>query len=220
MPDYTNSLESLKKSIADLNTETTREIVKKALESEIPAEIILNEGISAALEEVGKKFESGEYFLSELVMAGEVVREVLDEEILPAIREKIGEKSAYKGTIIIGSVEGDLHDIGKNIVSTFLSASGLKVIDLGVDVSPEKFVEEVKRNNAKVVGLSCLLTTTIPSIRKTTIALEKAGLRPSVKVIVGGRPVNEIVTKEGGADDFAKNAPEGSKKVLILLKQN
>lgn len=215
MSSNLNLLNSLSESIIDLNSEEACKFARKALSEGFPPDLILNQCVSSALEEVSKRFDNGEYFLSELVMAGEITNDIL-KEILPAMT-KTKATCVSKGTIVIGTVEGDLHDIGKNIVSTFLSASGLNVVDLGVDVPPKRFVEEVKTNKAHIVGLSALLTTTIPAMKKTITELEKAGLRSSVKVIVGGRPVTKVIAKEVGADAYGQDAPEGTRKTLELL---
>ncbi|MBS7626919.1 corrinoid protein [Candidatus Bathyarchaeota archaeon] len=211
------ALENLRKQIIELNVEESRKAAREAVEAGVPVESILNKGVGLALEEVSRRYDRGEYFLSELVMAGEVVNEVLSE-VLPLIRKGEDETASIeKGTVVIGTVHGDLHDIGKNIVSTFMSALGLRVIDLGVDVPPERFIEEVKRSRAQIMGLSCLLTTTLPAMKRTIEALQESGLRPAVKVIVGGRPVTETLAKELGADAYGHDAPDGARKALRLI---
>lgn len=210
-------LENLRKHIVELDAEESRRAAREAVDAGIDVESILSKGVGLALEEVSRRYDRGEYFLSELVMAGEVVNEVLTE-VLPRIKKGENEAAVIeKGTVVIGTVQGDLHDIGKNIVSTFMSALGLSVIDLGVDVPPERFVEEVRRSRAQIMGLSCLLTTTLPAMKRTIEALQESGLRPTVKIIVGGRPVTETLARELGADAYGHDAPDGARKALKLL---
>jgi methylmalonyl-CoA mutase cobalamin-binding domain/chain len=210
-------LENLRKHIIELDAEGSRRAAREAVNSGVSIEHVLSRGVGLALEEVSRRYDRGEYFLSELVMAGEVVNEVLTE-VLPLVKGgEDGTATIEKGTVVIGTVQGDLHDIGKNIVSTFMSALGLRVIDLGVDVPPERFIEEVRKSRAQIMGLSCLLTTTIPAMRRTIEALHESGLRPAVKVIVGGRPVTEALAKELGADAYGHDAPDGARKALRLL---
>jgi methanogenic corrinoid protein MtbC1 len=209
-------LESLRNCIVNLMSEDACRLARQAKDAGTPTELILTESVSAALEEVGRKYEQQEYFLSELVMAGEVANDVL-KEILPATTGEKGTRSSGKGKVVIGTVQGDLHDLGKNIVINFLLASGLDVVDLGVDVPPGRFLEEVRKNNAQIMGLSCLLTTCLPAMKETIATLEKSGLRSSVKVIVGGRPVTESVAKEVGADACGRDAADGARKTLNLL---
>lgn len=210
-------LENLRKHIVELDAEESRRAAREAVDAGIDVESILSKGVGLALEEVSRRYDRGEYFLSELVMAGEVVNEVLTE-VLPRIKKGENEAAVIeKGTVVIGTVQGDLHDIGKNIVSTFMSALGLRVIDLGVDVPPERFVEEVRRSRAQIMGLSCLLTTTLPAMKRTIEALQESGLRPTVKIIVGGRPVTETLARELGADAYGHDAPDGARKALKLL---
>ena len=139
----------------------------------------------------------------------------MDEYLLPRIKKKGGGKKL--GTIVIGTVKGDLHDIGKTIVATMLSAAGFEVIDLGVDVPPEKFVEAVKKYNADIVAMSALLTTTMIEMENVIKELEKAGLRDRVKVIVGGAPITEEFARKIGADAYGKDAVEAVKKCKELL---
>ena len=158
-----------------------------------------------AITAVGEKYERGEYFLTELVGAGEVVKDGM-EEISPHLKQ--GEVKPV-GSVVIGTVEGDLHDIGKNIVKMLLTSVGFTVHDLGVDVAPGKFVEVVRENKPDIVAMSALLTTTMDSMRTTVKELQKAGLRQTVKIIVGGAPINEEFGKEIGADSAAMDAAQG-----------
>jgi len=195
---------ALKESLLNLDGEKTVEIVKSLLDKGTdPVEII--DVLRDALVEVGRKYEAGEFFLSELVMTGEIMKDVLSvlEPKLKATRIKT------LGKIVVGTVQGDLHDIGKNIFAMLARAAGFEVIDLGVDVPAEKFVEAVKENKPEIVGLSALLTVTVPEIGTTIKALKEAGLRDKVKVIIGGAAVSKELGKEFGADYAADNAVEG-----------
>ncbi len=153
------------------------------------------------MEIVGKRFEEKEYFITELIMAGEIFGAVM-EKVEPALK---GRQAATIGKVVIGTVQGDIHDIGKNIVRTMLRCSGFEVYDLGVDVPPEKFVEKIKEVGATVVALSALMTTSFNPMKATVEAIAKAGLRDKVKVLVGGGPVNEKVQEFVGADAFGKD---------------
>lgn len=153
------------------------------------------------MEIVGKRFEDKEYFITELIMAGEIFGAVM-EKVEPALK---GKQAATHGKVVIGTVQGDIHDIGKNIVRTMLRCSGFEVFDLGVDVPPEKFVDKVKEVGATIVALSALMTTSFNHMKATVEAIAEAGLRDKVKVLVGGGPVNEKVQEFVGADAFGKD---------------
>jgi len=199
-------LDELKEAIVNLDMDRAPKICKEILALNIAVDEIFNT-ISQAMDTVGIKYERGEYFLSELIMAGETVKEVLK------ILEPYYKQSARKpiGKVILATVRGDLHDIGKNIVSMLLQSAGFEIIDLGIDVPPEKIVEATKKHDAKIVGLSALLTTTLPEIKNVISELEKAGLRKNVKVIVGGAALNDKIAKEYGADGYGRTAVDGLK---------
>lgn len=163
--------------------------------------LLIIEECRRGMEIVGKRFEDKEYFITELIMAGEIFGAVM-EKVEPALK---GRQAATIGKIVIGTVQGDIHDIGKNIVRTMLKCSGFEVYDLGVDVPPEKFVEKIKEVGAPLVGLSALMTTSFNPMKETVDAIAKAGLRDKVKVLVGGGPVNEKVQEFVGADAFGKD---------------
>jgi len=172
----------------------------------ISADIILSEGLAKGLEQVGERFESKEYFLSDLVSAAYLMNQSLE-----LLKEGLkGEAAAGKstGTIVIGTVEGDLHDIGKNILVSLLRASGFIVNDLGIDISSEKFVEAVRENSPDILALSALLVTTAPNMKKVIEALEENGLREEVHVMIGGRATGSSFAKEIGADSYGKDALE------------
>lgn len=199
-------LNGIVNTIADLkNGEKLKRLVKDAISRDISIEELVEKGIRKGLDIVGQKYSEGEYFLSELMFGGVMVTEAL--EILKPYLEKA--KIEKKGTFVIGTVAGDIHDIGKNIVKALLICRGWEVIDLGVDVPPEKFVEAVREYKPDVVGMSALLTTTAPMFGETINALKRAGLREKVKVIIGGNAATEEIAEEIGADGYARNAQQG-----------
>ncbi len=155
-----------------------------------------------AMDEVGRLFESEEYFVPELLLAGRAMSSAL--ELLRPLMAASGEKMAVR--VVIGTVEGDLHDIGKNIVASMLEGSGFEVIDLGTDVSPERFVGAVEEQNPQIVCMSALLTVTMPAMKTTIDALKTAGVRAQVKVLIGGAPVTSHYAREIGADGYSENA--------------
>lgn len=189
-------------AMADLEEEIVLEEVKSLKEQKVPSlEIIsfLQEGMGI----VGKRFEEKEYFLSELIMSAEIFNEA--SEILGGAGE---ETSSKYGTFVIGTIYDDIHDIGKNIVSTVMKSNGFNVIDLGVDVPTAKFIEAIKEYKPKVVGISCLLTTCFDNIKECISSIEAAGLRKDLKILIGGGPVDEATGKYVGADHVCKNAQQ------------
>lgn len=167
-----------------------------------PADIIAS--LQAGMKAIGDKYEAGEYFLSELIMSAEIFKRALEELGL----DRSAADTGTRGTVVLGTVHTDIHDIGKNIVASVLSANGFKVIDLGVDVPVQQFVDAVRDNDAKVVGLSCLLTTAFPAMQETIEALTAAGLRDEVSVMIGGGPVNADLARQIGADGSGTSAQE------------
>jgi len=207
--------EALIEAVVEMDENKVYDIVKKMINEGIqPKEII--EMLGKGVEIVGDKFNKKEYFLTELVMAGEIFTQAV-KIMEPIIKEKMKEDEK-KETMIVGTVKGDVHDIGKNIFVTLLQAAGFNVIDLGVDVPPEKFVEKAKETNAKVVGYSGLLTVALESMKMTTEEFKKVGLRDKIKIIIGGLPVDEYWMKEAGADGFTDNAFEGVNIVKNWLR--
>ncbi|MBS7606293.1 MAG: corrinoid protein [Candidatus Bathyarchaeia archaeon] len=198
-------LNKIRDAIVNLDIDNIQRLCEEALKAGIPAYEIVMNGMSKGMEIVGEKYERNEYFLAELIMAGEVMKEgmkVLEPHLKGGEVKKIGK-------VVIGTVRGDLHDIGKNIVATLLSAAGFEVIDLGVDVPPEKFVEAVKEYRPDIVGMSALLTTTMIEMENVIKALKEAGLRDKVKIIIGGAPVTKEFAEKIGADAAARDAVEG-----------
>jgi 5-methyltetrahydrofolate--homocysteine methyltransferase len=207
------TLEQLKQSVIEGNAASTQTLVKQALSEGLGAEQILNEGLIAAMQEVGKMFEVGEYYVPEMLIAARAMKgglELLRPALTAANVQAIGK-------IVIGTVQGDLHDIGKNLVAMMMEGAGFEVIDLGVDVSPEKFVDAVKTHQPNVVGCSALLTTTMPKMKATLDALSQAGMRDKVKVMVGGAPVTDKYANEIGADAFAPDASSAANIAKSLL---
>ncbi len=195
----------IRDAIVNLDIDNIGRLCEEAVKAGVPAYEVVMNGMAKGMEIVGEKYERNEYFLAELIMAGETMKEgmkVLEPYLKAGELKKIGK-------VVIGTVRGDLHDIGKNIVATLLSAAGFEVVDLGVDVSPEKFVEAVKENNPDIVGMSALLTTTMVEMEEVIKALKESGLRDKVKVIIGGAPITEEFAKKIGADAAAKDAVEG-----------
>ncbi|MHA1231369.1 MAG: cobalamin B12-binding domain-containing protein [Candidatus Helarchaeota archaeon] len=201
-----NPVIELEKSVLELDMDKAIENAKKILDSE--GKISIDDAvkaISSSLEKVGKKFQDGEWYLTELVYAAEIAKEVM--KLLSPLLEKSTTKKL--GTIVIGTVLGDLHDLGKNIFCNYAKSAGFKVIDLGTDVPVEKFIDAIKENNAHIIGMSCLLTATDQQLGKVINELKNQKLRDKVKVIVGGAAITEEFAKSIGADAFAPDAITG-----------
>lgn len=198
-------LERLKEAVANLDIEGVKKACKEAIDAGIPAYKCISEAMAKGLEIVGERYERGEYFLADLVVAGEAMKEGM-KILEPYLRT--GEVERL-GRVVIGTVRGDMHDIGKNIVATLLSGAGFEVIDLGVDVPTEVFVEAVRKHKPQIVGMSALLTTTMIEMENVIKALENAGLRSKVKIIIGGAPVSKEYAEKIGADAYARDAVEG-----------
>lgn len=175
-----------------------------------PVEIL--DACTKAMETVGKKFEAGDYFLPELMMAGEMLKQI-SEKVKPMIKNQSDGKKA--GRVLIGTVLGDIHDIGKDIVGFLLDVNGFDVHDIGIDVPPEKFVAEIKAFNPQVVGMSGLLTVAYDAMKDTVTAIQEAGLRNDIKIIIGGGQMSPKISEYAGADACAKDAMDG----INLIKQ-
>jgi len=188
--------------------------VKAALDGNVSAESILKEGMMTAMAKVGDLFEDGEYFVPELLIAARAMQGGLD--ILKPLLEE--EDVEPIGKIVAGTVKGDLHDIGKNLVGMMMKGAGFEVIDLGSDVPAEKFISAVKESGAQVVAMSALLTTTMANMPSTIEAFKEAGIRDQVKIMVGGAPVTQEFADSIGADGFAPDASQAAKVALSLVK--
>lgn len=184
------------------------EHVQAALDAQLGPGTILNEGMISAMQEVGRLFEEGEYFVPEMLISARAMQTGL--ALLKPYLVQADVKSA--GKVVMGTVKGDLHDIGKNLVAMMLEGAAFEIVDLGTDVSPEKFVEAVKTHRPQIVGMSALLTTTMPNMKTTIEALKAASVRDQVKVIIGGAPVTEAYARDIGADGFA---PDASRAVTL-----
>jgi methanogenic corrinoid protein MtbC1 len=193
------------KAITDFQEEEALKIVQDLLEKgTAPTEVL--EACRKALDEIGKRFEEGAYFLPELILAGEMMNQITE-----IIKPKLAEvpEGERHGKVLIGTVEGDIHDIGKNVVSFMLDANGFEVLDLGVDVSPQKFVDAIKDFQPQVVGLSGFLTLAFDAMKNTVAAIQSAGLRDKVKIMIGGGQINEEIKEYAGADGYGRDAMAG-----------
>ncbi len=195
-------ISQIRKPVVDGDTEATVAAVGEALAAGVSPSVILTEALIPAMEEVGELFSSGEVFVPELLMAARAMSAAV--EVLRPVLAVSGYKTA--GTVVIGTVQGDMHDIGKRLVSMMLEGSGFDVVDLGTDVAPERFVQAAREKDAAIVALSALLSTTLPSMEATVRVLRDAALG-GVLILVGGAPVTEAFAQRIGADGYASDAP-------------
>ena len=198
-------LSELKQAVIDGEAEKTDELVQKALAEGLPPEQVLKEGLIAAMAEVGRLFEEGEFFVPEMLIAARAMKGglvILRPQLAAANVQAVGK-------VVIGTVQGDLHDIGKNLVGMMCEGAGFEVVDLGFNVDPEKFIEAIKQHQPDIVGMSALLTTTMRAMALTIRAIEEAGLRNKVKIMVGGAPVDAAFAERISADGYGSNAPAG-----------
>ncbi len=209
-------LERIKEALVDLDEEALLNAVEEALRAGVPAERIVFEAMSRGMEEVGKLFETGEYFLAEMIIAADIFRKAM-ERLQPLLEEAASSAARARGRVVIGTVEGDVHDIGKSLVASMLRAAGFEVIDLGVDVPAEQFAEAVEKYRPDIVAMSALLTTTMKNMERVVRTLEERGLRSRVKIVIGGAPTTPEFAERIGADAWARNAVEAVKKCVELL---
>lgn len=205
MNENHSALKKIKSAIVELDIDSIEELCMDAIETGLSAYDVVMNGMAKGMEIVGQKYEDGEYYLAELIMAGETMKEglmVLDPYLKASDIKKAGK-------IIIGTVKGDLHDIGKNVFVSLLKAQNFDVIDLGVDVSSSQFLKAVKENNPDFVAMSALLTTTMVEMENVVKQLEESGLRSSLKIILGGAPLTKEYADKIGADAAATDAVEG-----------
>jgi 5-methyltetrahydrofolate--homocysteine methyltransferase len=206
-------IEKIYQGVLNGEREVVVEAVREAIDAKVPAETILKKGMMRAMAETGRLFEEGEYFVPELLIAARGMQggmDLLKPLLVAAEIEPVGR-------IVIGTVKGDLHDIGKNLVSMMLEGAGFEVIDLGSDVDAEKFVDAVKTNQAHIVGMSALLTTTMTNMPVVIQALKNAGLRDGVKVMIGGAPVTKAYADQIGADGYAPDASQAAKMAISYV---
>ncbi len=206
-------LENIKQAVIDSNAETIPVLTEKAIKAGFEPLDIIDKALVVGMRVVGEKYECGEYFLPHLIISASGLKKAMD--ILKPHLQSRNQEIKKAGTVVIGTVQGDIHEIGKTLVATMLSANGFEVHDLGVDVSIDKFIEAVREHNANVVGLSALLTTTMTVQRDIIEALKEHGLRKKVKVIIGGAPINKDWAEKIGADGFADDAM----RAVAVLKE-
>jgi 5-methyltetrahydrofolate--homocysteine methyltransferase len=208
--------EDLRQSVIDGEMNVTQELVQKALAEKMPPEQILKDGLISAMEEVGHRFEIGEFYVPEMLISARAMKSGLS-----LLRPHLAAANVKAvGKVVIGTVQGDLHDIGKNLVGMMLEGAGFEVIDLGADVSIDKYVAAVKEYKPDLVACSALLTTTMPRMESVILSLKEAGLRQQVQVMIGGAPVTDEYARSIGADGYAPDAALAAvlAKELILKK--
>jgi 5-methyltetrahydrofolate--homocysteine methyltransferase len=211
--EETMDFKELSQFVIDGNAPSAEAWTKKALAQKTPPADIINKGLMPGMAVVGARFKAGEYYLPEVIVSARAMK-----ASVALVRPLLAAKDMpNSGKVVIGTVQGDLHDIGKNLVGMMLEGAGFQVTDLGVDVPPEKFAQAVKDSGANVVGLSALLTTTMPMMKGTIDALQKAGVRKKVKVMVGGAPVTRDYAKQIGADGFAPDAASAVDEAKLLM---
>lgn len=196
-------LKALSEAVLCGDAKKAREVTQQALAAGVDPLALVNEHMVPAMAEVGRRYECNEYFVPELLISARAMKASL--ELIRPLLTASGRQPMAR--VAIGTVKGDLHDIGKNLVAAMLEGGGFEVIDLGVNVSPEQFVAAVREQNARIVAMSALLTTTMPSMKTTIDALQSAGVRQQVKVLIGGAPITQRYADEIGADGFSENAP-------------
>jgi 5-methyltetrahydrofolate--homocysteine methyltransferase len=202
-------IEDLQQAVITGNRDKAKELTQRALDEGIEARKIVVEGIATAMEIVGEKFRANEFFVPELLIAQRAMKE--------SLKLMSGESVDHIGTVVVGTVKGDLHDIGKNLVAAMLEGAGFKVVDLGVDVAPEKFVSAGLEHSANLIAMSALLTTTMGAMRETVEELNKAGSRDKIFVLVGGAPVTQSYADEIKADGYAPDAASAVQKAKELV---
>lgn len=206
-------LKEIFEGIVEGETPLVEQKVREALEAGLKPEVILNEGMIGAMAEVGQCFEDGTYFVPEMLISARALKQGL--EILKPHLLRSDVKAA--GKVLVGTVRGDLHDIGKNLVGMMLEGAGFEIVDLGTNVSPQQFVEAVRTRGGDILAMSALLTTTMLAMKETIAALETAGLRDKIKIIVGGAPLSRAFAEKIGADGYAEDASRAATLAKSLL---
>ena len=204
-------LEALAQSVINGKRDDAVRLTQEAIDEGVASERILNEGLTAGMDVVGRKFKNNEFYVPEVLIAARAMNAAM--ELLEPLLVQSGAKP--RGIVVLGTVRGDLHDIGKNLVGMMLKGGGFKVVDMGIDVSPEAFVAKAKEDNADVVALSALLTTTMPQMKNVVDAIKEAGL--SVKTMIGGAPVTQEYADEIGANGYAPDAASAVDKARELI---
>jgi methylmalonyl-CoA mutase cobalamin-binding domain/chain len=199
-------LKRIREDVISFDMDDIKEAARLALKAGIPPERVINEAMADGMKVVGERYENDEYYLPDLIMAGETMNE--GTKILFSGGRRIGGADTL---VVLATVKGDIHDIGKNVLSNFLNGAGIRVHDLGVDVSSEEIVETVRKYRPVVLGLSALLSTTKDEIKEVIKELEKSGLRKDVKIIIGGLPTDRGFARKAGGDAYAEDAVEGVK---------
>jgi len=202
------SIQQISDAVIAGKASVAQQEVKNALQEGLKPEKILSEGLIAAMSEVGARFERGEFYVPEMLIAARAM-----QSGLAILRPLLTDQAiAMRGKVVIGTVKGDLHDIGKNLVAMMLEGAGYEIVDLGTDVAPEKFASAVREHHPNLVGMSALLTTTMRNMKEAIEAIDDVGLRGQVKIIVGGAPLTEAFAKDIGADGYA---PDASRAVAL-----
>jgi 5-methyltetrahydrofolate--homocysteine methyltransferase len=195
------------------NEADVKKLTQEALDGGASARDVLDNGLLAGMDVVGKRFKAGDMFIPEVLLCARTMHAAMDI-LKPLLSEA---DAAGSGKVIIGTVEGDLHDIGKNLVGMMLEGAGFKVVDLGVNIKPQEFVDAVKEHQPDIVGMSALLTTTMPKMEETIAALKEAGIRDQVKIMAGGAPVTQDFIDKIGADAYGANAASASENAKALV---
>lgn len=208
-----NQLQEIKELVVEGKHQLVEEKVQEAIDSGIDLNTLINESLIAAMDVVGKRFSAQEIFVPEMLVSAMTMKKGL--ELVKPLLAAGGDNS--KGTVLIGTVKGDLHDIGKNLVAMMLEGAGYKIVDMGVDIKVEDVLAKIVEEKADVLGLSALLTTTLPGMSQMIEALEEAGLRDQIKVMVGGAPVDQAFADKIGADGFAADAAEAVELTRRLI---
>lgn len=210
--------EAMRNSILDGDEELAAELAGSALNEKLDLTKVMNEGFLKGIQEVGELYQAGDYFLPELVCAADAMKAAL-EILTPALKKASGSAGITKGQVVIATVEGDVHDIGKKIVAAMLTAAGYDVYDMGIDVPSDKIIEAVTERKPEVLGLSALLTTTMQEQKNIIALLEKENLRDHIEVIIGGAPVSSRWAELIHADGYSDNAVDAVKLVARLLSR-
>lgn len=208
------TVDKIHSALVNLNISGIADLTKSAIEQGVPATDILNKGLLLGMKVIGDRFCNGEVFLPELILSGRVMKQAM-AILKPTFKVR---EFKNRGKIAIGTVKGDIHDIGKNLVLMMLEGNGWEVVDLGVDVPAEGFCTFVKENDIDILGMSALLTTTVPGLKESIDAIKEAGLRDKAKIIVGGALVTQSIADKYGADGFASNAVEAVELANRLLE--